>query len=146
MLRFLPIRLVCFVVPSLAQSLKITSKPAGAKIELVLRIAGRFEPCSLVPTEHTQRTERVPPTRLAHRLAERERQRLVVRAIEEPSTVGLLPALDDMQGLADARVGLETCVPEVVECTENVVVVTGRERELQERRIRDLAGRARAAN
>jgi hypothetical protein len=34
MLRLLPIRLVCFVVPSLAQSLKITSKPAGAKVEL----------------------------------------------------------------------------------------------------------------
>jgi hypothetical protein len=65
-----------------------------------------------------------------------------VRAIEEPSTVGLLPAVHDMQGLADACVGLETCVPEIVECTENVVVVTGRERELQERRIRDLAGRA----
>ncbi len=49
---------------------------------------------------------------------------------------------DDMQGIADARVGLETGGPEVVERTENVVVVAGRERELQERRIRDLAGRA----
>jgi hypothetical protein len=41
MLRFLPVRfaffvslLVCFVAPSLAQSLKVTSKPAGAKVEL----------------------------------------------------------------------------------------------------------------
>jgi hypothetical protein len=41
MLRFLPVRfaffvslLVCFVAPFLAQSLKITSKPAGAKVEL----------------------------------------------------------------------------------------------------------------
>src|ERR1700716_3200370 len=107
-----------------------------------IRRTRRFEPCSLVPTEHTQRPERVPPTRLAHRLAQREGERPVVRAVAEPSTVGLLPALDDMQGIADARVGLETCVPEVVERTENIVVVAGRERELQELRIRDLAGRA----
>jgi hypothetical protein len=41
MLRFLPVRfaffvssLVCFVAPSLVQSLKVTSKPADAKVEL----------------------------------------------------------------------------------------------------------------
>lgn len=65
-----------------------------------------------------------------------------MRAIEEPSTIGLLPALDDMQGIADARIGLDTGVSEVVERTEDVVVVAGRKREFQERRIRDLAGRA----
>ena len=63
-------------------------------------------------------------------------------AIEKPSTVGLLPALDDMHGIADARVGLDTGVPEIVERTENVVVVARRKRELQERRIGDLAGGA----
>jgi len=45
-----------------------------------------------------------------------------VRAIEEPSTVGLLPALEDMQGIPDARVGLGTGVPEVVERTEDVLL------------------------
>ena len=30
------------------------------------------------------------------------RVQAILRAIEEPSTVGLLPALDDMQGIADA--------------------------------------------
>ena len=41
MLRFLPVRsalfvslLVCFVAPSLAQTLKISSTPPGAKVEL----------------------------------------------------------------------------------------------------------------
>src|ERR1700687_2388885 len=67
-----------------------------------LRRAGRFEPCSLVPTEHTQRPERVPPTRLAHRLTEREGERLVVRAIEEAAPVGLLPALDDTASVRGA--------------------------------------------
>jgi hypothetical protein len=46
------------------------------------------------------------------------------------------------QGIADARIGLDTGVSEVVERTEDIVVVAGREREFQERRIRDLAGRA----
>ena len=63
-----------------------------------------------------------------------------MRAIEKPSTVGLLPALDDMQGIPDARVGLGTGVPEVVERTEDVVVIAGRERELQERGIRSGRG------
>ena len=111
--------------------------------KLGLGDARRLEPSfSLVPTEHPQGPERVPPTRLTHRFAEREGKRLVVRAIEEPSTVGLPPSFDDLAGIPDARVGLNTGVPEVVERTEDVVVIAGRERELQERRIRDLAGRA----
>ena len=65
-----------------------------------------------------------------------------MRAIEDPSTVGLLPALDDTHGIADARIGLDTGVSEVVERAKDVVVVARREREFQERRIRDLAGRA----
>ncbi len=81
----------------------------------------RFEPCSFVPTEHTQRAERVPRTRLTHRFAERDGECLVVRVIEEPSTAGLLPALDDMQRIAHARIGLDTGVSEVVERTKYVV-------------------------
>src|SRR5439155_3986362 len=50
--------------------------------------------------------------------------------------------LDKVHGIADARVGPDTGVPEVVERTENVVMVAGRESELQERRCRDLAGGA----
>src|SRR2546429_834480 len=91
---------------------------------------------------HAQCPERVPPTRLTYRFAEREGQRLVVGAIEKPSTVGLPLALDKVHGIADARVGPDTGVPEVVERTENVVMVAGRESELQERRCRDLAGGA----
>ena len=64
-----------------------------------------------------------------------------MRVIEEPSTIGLPPTLDDLHGIPDAHVGLNTGVPEVVERTEDVVAVAGREREFQERRIRDLAGR-----
>ena len=89
----------------------------------------------------SQGTERVPPTWLAHRFAERDGERLVVRGIEEPSAVGLAAALDEVQGIHGARVGLDTGVPEVVERTEDVVVVAGREGELEERRTCDLAGR-----
>ena len=91
--------------------------------------------------EHPQRTERNPATGLTHGFVEREGERLVVCVIKEPSTIGLPPALDDVHGIPDAHVGLNTGVSEVVERTEDVVVVAGRKRELQERRIRDLAGR-----
>jgi hypothetical protein len=69
------------------------------------------------------------------------RGRLVVRVIEEPSTGGLPSTLDEVQSIPDAHVWMNTVVPRVVERTEDVIVVTGRERELQERRVRDLAGR-----
>jgi len=108
--------------------------------QLVLRSARRPDASSLVPTEHPQRPERVPPARLARRFAARKGERLIVRPIEKPSTVGLSPALNKMHGIAHPRVGLDIGAPEVVERPENVVMVAGRERELQERRIRDLAG------
>src|SRR5690242_14155477 len=97
--------------------------------------------CLLAPTEHTQRSKRVPPAGLAHRLIERKGERLVVRVIEKPAAVSLPPALDNLQSIADARVGPDAGGLEVVERTQNVVVVAGREREFQERRIRHLAGR-----
>ena len=64
-----------------------------------------------------------------------------MRVIEEPSTIRLPLALDDAYGIPNAHVRLNTSVPEVIERTEDVVVIAGRERELQERPIRDLAGR-----
>jgi hypothetical protein len=111
--------------------------------ETTLAVASnRVLPASVAPAEYPQRPERVPPTRLTHRLAERKGERLVVRAIEEPSTVGLPPAFDQMHGIADARVGLDIGLPEVVERTENVVMVARRKRELQECWVGDLAGAA----
>jgi hypothetical protein len=101
----------------------------------------QFRACSY-PAEHTQSPERVPPARLAHRLIEGEGERLVVRVIEEPSAVALPAALDDLQGIADACIGWGTGGSEVVERTQDVVVVAGREGEFQEPRIRDLTGRA----
>jgi hypothetical protein len=99
--------------------------------QLGLWSARRLGSSSVAPTKHPRRPERVPPTRLTHRFAERKGERLFVRAIEEPSTVGLPPAFDKMHGIADARVRLDIGVPEVVKRTENVVMVAGRERELQ---------------
>ena len=65
-----------------------------------------------------------------------------MRRIEHPATIGLAPALDDAQGFVHAGVVLDVGSPEVVERTKHVVVVPGRERKQQERRTRDLAGRA----
>lgn len=93
-----------------------------------------------VPAKHSQRTERIPPAWIAHRFTEWDGERLVERGIEDPSTVGLAAALDEMEGIADASFGLKTSDPEVVESTEDVVMVAGRKRELEEGRICDLSG------
>src|SRR5262245_34302853 len=47
-----------------------------------------------------------------------------------------------MHGFVHPLVGLDIGSPEVVERAEHIVVVARRVRELQERRIRDLAGRS----
>ena len=64
-----------------------------------------------------------------------------MRIIEKPSTIGLPPPLDDLHGIPDALVRLIAGVPEVVKRTEDIIVVSRRERELQERRVRDFARR-----
>ena len=55
-------RPVCFAFFILTGLLCAPLQAATSRIGLnVPRIARRFEPCSLEPTEHTQRPERVPP-------------------------------------------------------------------------------------
>ncbi len=90
--------------------------------------------------QHAQRAERVPAARLADWLTEREGERLVVGVIEEPAAIGLLAALQEMQCIGEARIGLEIIwiLPaglngggsEVIQRAENVVVIAGREREV----------------
>src|SRR6202042_2719003 len=76
---------------------------------------------SLIPAKHTQRPECVPPAGLTRRFVEWKADGLVIGAIEKPSTVGLPPALDDTNGIADAGIGRPARVPQVVERAQNVV-------------------------
>jgi hypothetical protein len=75
---------------------------------------------ALVPTEHPECPEHVPPARLILRFAEPKGECLVVRAIEEPSAIGLPLSLDEMHGIVDACVGFDAGVPEIVDRTKNV--------------------------
>jgi hypothetical protein len=88
----------------------VDTQPQGLSFSIGLRGVGSSPP-TLVPTQHPQRTERVPATRLTHRFVERKGKRFVVRALEEPSAVSLAPALDEMHCVADARIGLDIGVP-----------------------------------
>src|SRR5215469_4928552 len=61
--------------------------------------------------------------------------------IEEPSTVALAFALEDVQRIGHARILLDTGVSEVVERTEDVIVIPRRKGKFQEFQVRELAGR-----
>jgi hypothetical protein len=64
------------------------------------------------------------------------------RRVREPSAVGLPFTFDEMHGITDPCVGLDIGFPKIVERAENVVMVARRERQLQESRIEQPAGRA----
>src|SRR5262249_7031978 len=66
----------------------------------------------------------------------------VVRAIKEPSTVGLLAALNDMQSVIHACVELNAGVSQIVERAKDVVFVARRVGKLQKSRVYELARRA----
>ena len=99
---------------------------------------------SLVPTEYAKRTQRVPATWLANRFVEWKGKRLVVSVVEKPSTVRLTPTLHETQSFGDAGIWLvplkKPDVPEVIKRTQDVVAIPRWKGELQEVRVRDVAG------
>ena len=96
------------------------------------------------PTEDSECAQRVPPAWLADRFGKRECERFRVGVFEEPAAVGLALAFNELDRFGHARVGLPTGCAEIIERAEDVVVVAGRESELEEFGIRDFAGRAAA--
>ena len=67
-----------------------------------------------------------------------------MKEVERPAPV-LVAALDhDFDGFADAAVGLDSCVAQIIESAQDVVMPKGREREAQPALVDDFAGAKRA--
>lgn len=98
-------------------------------------------PASFIPAQHPQRAERDPAAGRANPLNESKRKGFVVRLIDKPASIGLLPGFDRAHRLGHARVGHSGGGPEAFERAENVIAVAWRKFEIQERRINDFAGR-----
>ena len=81
------------------------------------------------PVEHPQGPQRVPAARLALALVHVEMRLALVHPLERPSAVGPTVPLDDVDRLADARIGFGRGRAQVVQATQHVVVVPGREGE-----------------
>ena len=95
------------------------------------------------PAKDAKGAERVPAAGLADGFAGGHGEGFVVGTVQEPATVGLAAAFDEMNSFAETRIGRDMVVhcggTEVVEGAKNVVVVARREGELEKFRMDDLA-------
>src|SRR5580692_8211373 len=91
-----------------------------------------------MPAKHSHCPERIPAARRADRLVKLERERSFIGMVKEPSAVGLPRPLQDADGLAKAGIRPPAGGSEVVERTQNVIVIAGWECELEEFRTDDL--------
>src|SRR5260221_2328570 len=63
-----------------------------------------------------------------------------MKEVERPAPV-LVTALDyDFDGLTDAAVGFDSCIPQIIESAQDVVVPERREREAQPAFVDNFAG------
>ena len=92
------------------------------------------------PVEHPERAEGVPATRLPRATLKGEVDAAGMDAVEQPAAVRLPLRANNLHGFCHPGVRLGARTPEVVERTQHVVVPVVREREVQIRRIGDLAG------
>jgi hypothetical protein len=105
-----------------------------------LRRTRRFEPWSLVPTQHTQRPERVPPAGPTVAVLERKVDLAGMRVLQQPGAIGLLLGSEQIDRFVYPRVRHIPDRAEVFEGTQHVVVPAGRKRELQPGQVDDFAG------
>ena len=67
-----------------------------------------------------------------------------MKEVERPAPV-LVAALDhDFDGVTDAAVGFDSCIPQIIESAQDVVVPKRREREAEPAFVDDFAGSKRA--
>src|SRR5439155_19232953 len=92
------------------------------------------------PVEDPQRAKRVPAARLALAVLHLEVALAPEDVLERPAAVGIPIALDGLDRLGDALVGLVAGVAQVVEPAQDVVEVPVRERELEPAGVDHFAG------
>src|SRR5215831_16384522 len=81
----------------------------------------------LVPAQHAQGTQGVPPARPALALVDLDRHHAGITGLERPTPVGITLRGDQLDGFSDPCVGLDAGGAQVLEATQHVVVPPGRE-------------------
>jgi hypothetical protein len=103
----------------------------------------RRDGASVPPAEYTQGAERVPAAGRAESLKLKIGFPLV-GVLQRPTAVFEPAAVNDFDGLGEARIARSVDSLEIIERAENVVVPPGRKGEAREFRLDDFAGAMRS--
>ena len=95
------------------------------------------------PAEYTQGAESVPAAGRAESL-QLEIGFSFVGVLQRPTAVFEPTVVDDFDGLGEPRIARSVDRPKIIECTEDVVMPSGRKREAGEFRLDDFAGAVRS--
>ena len=63
-----------------------------------------------------------------------------MKKIERPAPVLVAALNHGFDGVADAAVGFDSCIPQIIECAQDVVLPKCRERKAEPAFVDDLAG------
>src|SRR5271156_4839764 len=98
----------------------------------------------VVPTQDSERAQCVPAACTADTALHLQGNMFGMEEVERPASILVAALHHDFDGFTDAAVGLDSCISQIIESAQDVVVPKHRERETQPALVDDFACSKRA--
>src|SRR6266480_3281176 len=100
--------------------------------------------CVVVPTQDSESAQCIPAACTADAGLHLQWNMFGMKEVERPAPVLVAALNHGFDGVTDGAVGFDSCIPQIVESAQDIVVPKRREREAEPAFIEDFAGSKRA--
>src|SRR5579862_383536 len=100
--------------------------------------------CVVVPTQNAERAQCIPAACAADVDLHLQWNMFGMKEVQRPAPVLMTALNHTFDGITDATIWLDSCIPQIIESAQDVVMPKRREREAQPALVDDFAGAKRA--